>query len=253
MIGMNVFKECLLTFDYPQEQFDFRQGELADVNGQDIIGYTNPRMPESHPVIEVDVKGELMEFLIDTGMHGWFAIDEQTADQIKTIEGPVPGTMGLTIDRAERSQLSRLDATFRIGRFVVKQPTVRLANSNIVGTSFLENFSVTFDAKNKRMRLAGFAGKQLTPPSIRDAGFSLRSRDSQMVVWDVHPDSHAARVGFASGDIVLELNGQPASEMYDSSAWLDWIQTEAAVRVKYQPSGARQAKEIELEVLQMLK
>lgn len=49
------------------------------------------------------------------------------------------------------------------------------AAANVVGTFFLENFKVTFDVKNKRIRLTGPAEKSVTPKSLRSLGLGLKN------------------------------------------------------------------------------
>ena len=65
----------------------------------------------------------------------------------------------------------------------------------MIGTMFLENFVVTIDGTNNRIRLASNGDGPLTPPALRYLGVALRQIGDEMEIWSVHPDSHAEELG----------------------------------------------------------
>ena len=87
VIGMGVFKDCLLTLDYPASKVTLTRGELPPANGHDILDFTQPRQARSIPVIAVGMCGEPTEFALDSGMTGWAAFTEETADRCTYAHG----------------------------------------------------------------------------------------------------------------------------------------------------------------------
>ena len=255
IIGFNVFEDCLLTFDYPAARLRLSRGSLPGTNARDILSYSTPRMPGSHPVIELKVAGDPWEFTVDTGMRGWFGLDEERAKQLTILRGPVPGPKSLAVDESTRSKVARADAAFSIGRYTVEQPILRLMDQRggaVVGTLFLEHFVVTFDQRNKQVRFDRNSDVPITPPPMRGLGLGLKSEGGRLKVWDVHPESHAASVGITVGDIVLAFNGRPAQDIYDTSDWYALLQSAKTVKVRYARHGREAARDVEVRVLELL-
>ncbi len=252
VIGMNVFKECVLTYDYPANRIQLAPGELPAANGQDIFSY-QPRMPDSHPVIKLNLDGNPTEFMIDTGMLGWFGMAQQDLGKVNIIGGPAAAGMGLSVGKAVPMQVARIESLLEIGRYPIRNPIVRLTEENIIGTLFLENFVVSLDGKNHRIRLARDNDEPLVQPAERHVGFGLKREGQRMVVWFVHPDSHAASVGLNVDDTVIELDGRPAIDVYDTREWVDQVQDSDKILVHFQSTKKATSKTVEIEVLEILK
>jgi predicted aspartyl protease len=261
VIGMNVFHECLLTYDYPGNRIRLAQGSLPAANGRDIIPFTTPGNSGSHPVIEVEVGGESARFLIDTGMRGWFALPLDRAKRIGMEAGPVAGPKALFVGGSSRRQVARLGANIEFGQYVVEHPTVFLTDENtgaslgtgmVLGTSVLEHFVVTFDIRNSVVRLTRSSSTPITVPAIRVLGISLRKRNQYMEVWDVHPASQAKSLAIAEGGIVHEINGQPAETLYGTIEWDDLLESADTVTLKYSPNATTPPRTLEVQVLELL-
>ena len=256
VIGMDVFNDCLLTYDYLNQRMSFKRGQLPEVNNRDVLSYSNPRMPNSHPEVELKVDGEPTKFLIDTGMRGWFAMNQKQMDQYDVIQGPVVGEMGMSAAGLMPSKVCRIGNSINVGAFSVEKPIVRSMTSNvaanIVGTFFLENFKVTFDAKNKRFQLAESKKKSFTPNSLRSLGFGLKKDGESYVVWYVHPDSHAARIGIQTGDKIIDIDGKAAEEIFENKDWQEILQDNEQLEVKYQGKDEKSAKTATLKILEIL-
>ena len=253
VVGMNVFNKCLLTYDYPKNRIVLSKGELPKPNGSDVLAYTTPRMPDSHPLIQLSIDGQKEQALIDTGMKGWFGIPKSAVEELNVIQGPVVAGMGLSVGKSRESKVARIKASLEIGENLVKDPIVRLIGEDyMVGTLFLENFVVTFDGNNKRVRLTRSAKKPLQQPAWRDLGFGLKRDGHQMVIWYVHPESHAAKLDLEVNDVVLEINGKPAVEVYETRELLDAIQTEASIPVRFKSKDGNKTNTVKVNVLEVI-
>lgn len=240
VIGMNLFAECLLTFDYPGEQIRLSRGTLPDPDGVDVFAYT-PRQSYSHPEIDVHVGDTTRPFLLDTGMAGWFGINKDDLDAVVISHGPVDGMMGLRVDQARRTRVARLETDISIGRHQVQQPRVRVGDENIMGSLFLEHFALTIDGTNQRVRLSRESDLPIEVPSLRVLGLSLRAEGNALIVWDVHPDAPVAELGIAEGDKVLRIDGHPAAKFYESQLWDARLAAASAVTLEIVSGSDAQA------------
>lgn len=261
IIGMNVFHECLLTYDYPSNRIRLAQGTLPKANGRDILSFSTPGDSGSHPSVELDIGGERARFMIDTGMRGWFALPFERAKQFGIEAGPVAGPEAHFVGGSRRQQVARMSTPFRFGHYAVDHPIVNLNDKStgaplgtgmVLGTMFLEHFVVTFDAQNNLVRLARSSSAPITPPALRVLGFTLRKHDQQMEVWDVHPASHARSLGIAEGDVIHDINGKAAGGLYGTSEWYELLQSADKVKLRYTPRGTEMARTVDVEVLELL-
>lgn len=154
VIGMNVFHECLLTYDYPSNRIRLTQGALPKANGRDVLSFSTPGSSGSHPVIRLDIGGKSAQFLVDTGMRGWFALPYARAKQFGIEAGPVAGPKALFVGGSARLRVARMGSTFRLGQYAVEHPIVvvndestgaKLGTGMVLGARLLEHFVVTFD------------------------------------------------------------------------------------------------------------
>ena len=177
-------------------------------------------------------------------------------EECKVIQGPVNGEMGMSAAGLIPSKVLRIDNTISAGDFTVYQPVVRVMsenmNANVVGTLFLENFKVTFDAKNKRIQLAGSQEKPLTPQSLRSLGMGLKNKGDNMVVWYVLPESHASKLGIQTDDLVLAVNGKPVQQVFEATDWETILQSNDKLSVQYKSKGDQLAKTANLSIMEIL-
>ena len=261
VVGMNVFHDRLLTYDYPRNRIRLTEGTLPKANGCDILSYSTPGGSGSHPSVELDIGGERARFMIDTGMRGWFALPNERAKQLGIEAGPFAGPMALFVGGSRRQQVARLSTAFRFGQYAVDHPIAFLTDEStgaslgtgmVLGTMFLEHFVVTFDPQNNLVRLARSSSAPITPPALRVLGISLRNLGRQMEVWDVHPASHARSLGIVNGDVIHEINGKAAGGLYGTGGWYELLQSTDRVKLRYSPRGTETARTVEVKVLELL-
>ena len=122
----------------------------------------------------------------------------------------------------------------------------------MLGSRLLEHFVVTFDAQNSVVRLARSSSAPMTPPAMRESGIRLRKHGQHMEVWDVHPASQAKSLGIEEGDVIHEINGQPAGRLYGTRKWEELLQSADKLKLRYSPRGTETVRTAEVQVLELL-
>lgn len=151
IVGFNLYKDCLVTFDYPQQLVQFEHGELPVSDNEKIVDYM---LEKRLPYINLIINNDTLRVLVDTGMAGHLDVNKDEERRIEYMEGKE------TIVKSKSFYFSG-DVIKR----VLKKPIVigkyRIINSPIViseekgnrlGSSIFQFFCLTFDQKNLRIR-----------------------------------------------------------------------------------------------------
>ncbi len=254
-IGMGVFKDCLLTLDYPASKVVLTHGELLPANGRDILDFAQPRQVRSIPVIAVEMCGEPTEFALDSGMGGWTAFTEEIADRCTYASGPVDGPKRRMVDREIDTRVARLNGRMKFGAYTVEKPYGVVSSdadrNTVMGSRILENFAVTLDQKNSRVRFAREDTSPIVPPPYRLVGFRLQREEEGFTVWGVMAGSPAQGAGIKNGDVVVTINDRPVAEVYGLPAWDQLLQNDA-IDIRYTPAGEPNHRSVRLAVWELL-
>ncbi len=221
--GMGIFRECLMTIDYPAGRFELAHGGL-DAGQPDVLTYTTPSQPGSHPVIELFFNGAPHPFVMDTGMNRWLTVPEASVQGATYLYGPVEGPRLRTVDTTTRFRVARLEGALGVGPHSIIDPIVTLDTDDrqsVIGSRALEHFVVTFDQLDDggRVRLHRPAGTPVQVPARRVLGFELEPRDGHWFIGQVLDGAPAHDTGVQSGDRVMAVAGRPVGDLYGSAEW----------------------------------
>jgi hypothetical protein len=148
-----LFTEYLLTLDYPAMQVRLSRGNLPAANGADILSF---EIENRIPVIEVVVGKLRMKAHIDSGNFvAGFLLPEEIVEQLPLLSPPVIVGGARSVSNRIEIKQAQLRDTIHIGSFAYPQATIAfpaLSDTNI-GFKILREFALTFDQKNKRMKL----------------------------------------------------------------------------------------------------
>jgi len=153
ILGFALFTEYLLTLDYPSMQVKLSRGALPPSNRADILNF---EIENRIPIIELAIGKVRVRAHVDSGNFvAGFILPEEIVTQLQLLSAPVTvGSARSVSNRIELKQVQLRD-TIRVGSFDFPQPTVQfpaLSDTN-VGFKVLRAFAVTFDQKNRRMKL----------------------------------------------------------------------------------------------------
>jgi len=236
VVGFSVFQDVLVTFDYADKKFAIAPGSLPAVDGKAVVPFT---MPDGIPQFEITVGGVRMQAHLDTGSGGFFSLPKTLRDSVR-FDGPlVEVGHGHTVNSEFVILGGTLDGSLQLAGFAYERPFIETTDvlpMPNVGTKALAPFAVTFDQRAHTMRfdakaplkspiapkgqtqLAAAPGGPAGAPPAATTGMRLAIADGEaMSVYDVAPDSPAARAGVTAGEEVVAINGKPAMS-YDDDA-----------------------------------
>lgn len=168
ILGFALFADYLLTLDYPAMQVRLARGALPVANGADILSF---EIENRRPVIEVAIGKIRVRAHIDSGNFvAGFILPEALVEQLQLLSQPITVGGARSVSNQIELKQAQLRATIHIGRFDYPQPAITfpaLRDTN-VGFKVLREFALTFDQKNRRMKLertlaAGSPAETLRP------------------------------------------------------------------------------------------
>jgi hypothetical protein len=230
IISIAVLKQFLATIDFPHRVLRLERGTLPEANGREILGIAG-RDPGGRVDVMLDLGSVRTAAVLDTRSFIGFVLPDSLESRLSFVDsvrttsrarGPSLGSFTL--------RRGQLNAPVRLGRFEAEKPVVTLRDrgGSVIGVPILEQFVITLDIANKRLRFSRPDGLQrLTVPEERGAprgansptggpplGFGLAPRaDGSLTIVGVVQNSNAERAGLRDGDTLVELDGVAAAQM----------------------------------------
>lgn len=153
ILGFALFTDYLLTLDYPAMQMRLARGALPIANSVDILNF---QVENRIPIVQLAIGRIHVPAHIDSGNFvAGFILPEEIVEQLQLQSEAI--TVGGARSVSNRIQLRQvqLRETIRLGAFEYPHPTIAfpaLSDTNI-GFNVLRDFVLTFDQKNRRMKL----------------------------------------------------------------------------------------------------
>jgi predicted aspartyl protease len=157
ILGFPVFKECLLTVDFPRKELRIERGALRRASDWKRHFFEHATISGGVPRIPVLVgfdtpNATLFDLIVDTGYNGSMTLP----DEAKSLEIPmkfIGESTGTTIHGEVRSEEYQLETKIIMGGYMVENPVIEYrADKALIGTAALGSMAVTFDQKNRIVR-----------------------------------------------------------------------------------------------------
>jgi hypothetical protein len=209
VLGFPLFRETLLTLDYPRSRLVLQPANTTAITPGIAIPLDDANKT---PLIHLRLGDRSFVALIDSGSDAPLSLNPVGLEP-RFANGPRTGaTIGtLTGDRPQ--QIGRLAETLAIADFTVPRPIVDLTDElSTVGGGLLRNFSVTFDQEHDRVTFQRDTRDPILTPSQRSGGLSFNKTPAYWRIAGVVPDSPAALAGVQPGDLVTRINGEPVAK-----------------------------------------
>lgn len=151
VLGFTLFKNFLLTLDFPDHRLVLTSGSIEEDGGGSVLPF---RMPDGVPIVPLRIDGQRLEAQIDSAGTG-LSLPDTVAAKLKFLATPVAFGKGESLATRFQIKASRLRPDVRIGRYTFKQafveinPAFPLVN---FGSTPLQRFVVTFDQQKLLVR-----------------------------------------------------------------------------------------------------
>ena len=151
-LGFELFRDYLLTLDYPRNQLRVATGELPQSDDQTVL---NLSLDVGAPHVEIDVAGHRMRASIDSGNVGGVVLPRSMADSLP-LRHPLRsmGKVASSLGSFDLFQ-GELGGNLKIGTFTFQQPVLffsDLVQIPNLGRDIIRMFAITFDQRNRRVR-----------------------------------------------------------------------------------------------------
>jgi hypothetical protein len=205
-IGFPVFRDVVLTLDYPGSRLVLSPRDLPGaVPAGATIAFNNE---QSIPLIPVQLGNESFIVLVDSGSDGALSINPVGLHP-RFIAGPRPGPVVASLVGDRRRMVGRVGAPLLIGSFTVDQPVADLTDDlSAVGGELLRHFVLTFDQKRNQVTFARTDGEPVRLAARRSTGLSFARSPAYWRVLSVVPDTPALQLGVQAGDLCVRVNGE---------------------------------------------
>jgi predicted aspartyl protease len=152
LLGFTLFRDYLLTLDFPNRQVLLAEGALAPDGEKAVLPF---RMPDGVPIASLRVNGERVEAQFDSGGGGLTLPNELAARQKWEI-APVVFATGQTMNTRFEIKAAKLAADVTVGKYIFNHPVVEVHPAFPLvnfGSPPMQSFAITFDQRNLLLRL----------------------------------------------------------------------------------------------------
>jgi aspartyl protease len=153
------FAGLLITFDYPKRRVELRAGELPAADGDTIFGW---EAGDPLPAVPIRLNDLTLKVDLDSGSASGITLPQKYADVLRLKSKPVAARGEKTVDGESKASVATLDGAAKLGRFAISNPRIRFVEGipiGKIGDEVLQEFVVTLDSKNRRIRLERSSGQ----------------------------------------------------------------------------------------------
>jgi hypothetical protein len=224
IIGFPVFRDTLLTMDYPGERLviaPYPAGPLPPVPQSPRVSTIAFNNEQSTPLVPIQMGNESFIVLIDSGSDGSLSINPVGLHP-RFASGPRIGTLISSLQGDRRQLTGRLNQSVLIGSHTIEKPIVDLTDQlSSIGGEFLRHFIVTFDQRRNQVTFVRDADGIVTMEPRRSTGLSFARSPVYWRVLTVIPDTPTAQLTVQAGDLCIRINGELVGKWnYDRYATL---------------------------------
>lgn len=226
-LGFPLFQDLYLGLDFPNHRVLLGKQWPADLPA---IRATLPVVEHADvPFVQVQVQGRPVEVMIDTGANHALHLTSDLADSLEWKVEPRAGSLVAAVGETEREWIGRLAGSMMLGGIEQVEPTAVISDGPpSLGLRSLESYCVVFHHSENRVWLCGSGTAPLEPTAERSIGLSLYSDSGGWRVAGVIPGSPAAEAHVAAGELVTQVQGQPALN-WTRDQMQQWIESHADV------------------------
>lgn len=215
IIGFAVFRNTLLTLDYPGSRLviaphsDTSALPPKQSPRASTLAFSNQR---GTPLIPIQMGNESFVVLIDTGSDGSLSLNPAGLHP-RFAQRPRSGTLISSL-QGDRLQLTgRLNQQVLVGTHPIDRPIVDLTDQlSSLGGELLRHFTLTFDQHRNQVTFTRDTDGPITMEARRHTGLSFARSAVYWRVLTVIPDTPTAQLAVQTGDLCVRINGEPVEK-----------------------------------------
>jgi len=168
LLGFVLFRDYLLTLDFPNRRVTLSNSELAPDGGKSVIPF---RMPLGVPLamLQLDGINGPVEAQLDSG-GGGLVLPERIATHLKYDVTPILFASGQSVCTRFQIKMGKLGSDIRLGKYTFAHPVVEIHPAFPLinfGSPPMQMFAISFDQKNLLVRFVSDQKKLtlMAPPS----------------------------------------------------------------------------------------
>jgi len=151
LLGFRLFRDYLLTLDYPNRKMELQHGDLATDGGKQVVPF---RMPDGIPIVALDIGGTRVDAQLDSGGAG-LSLPEALSSRLKFSSDSGTFSNAHSLSTSFHVKAAHLATDVRLGVYTFKQPFVEINPAFPLvnfGSCPMQSFAMTFDQKNGLIR-----------------------------------------------------------------------------------------------------
>jgi hypothetical protein len=252
IVGFPVFRNTLLTMDYPGRKLviesypDFTQPTPPPLPHSSTIAFNNE---DGTPLIPIQMGNESFVVLIDSGNDGSLSLNPVGLHP-HFANGPRVGTLISSLQGDRRQLTGRLSQNVLIGSHTIERPIVDLTDQlSSIGGEFLRHFVVTFDQLHNQVTFISETDGPVTMEPRRSTGLSFARSAAYWRVLTVIPDTPTAKLAIQAGDLCVRINGELVAQ-WDSDRYAELVKS--AEKITYTLLAGTKETDVEVPVFELV-
>jgi hypothetical protein len=177
LLGFPLFRDYLLTLDFPHRELSITAGALTPDGQRTVLPL---RLQAGIPVVSMHIGALPLDAQIDSG-GGGLTLPDSYVQHLKFASDPVEFENGNSLSTRFAIRAAKLDADVHIGAYTFKQPFVEIDSAFPLanfGSSPMHDFVLTFDQRNGLVRFG--AGQTTLKLSATPSPMHLLNAPTQM-------------------------------------------------------------------------
>lgn len=209
ILGFPLFRETVLTLDYPRSRVLLMPVFNAPPQPGAPIPFNNAN---KKPLISVQLGDTSFVALIDSGGDAALRLNPVGLNP-NFATPPRPGGLTATLTGDSQQLIGRLADTLTIGNYAVRKPLVELTDElSAIGGGLLQHFTVTFDQERSRVTFYRELPEPVSFEAFRSVGISFNKTPAYWRVVGIVQKSPAENAGVQIGDLVTRINSEPIAK-----------------------------------------
>jgi len=184
LLGFGLFRDYLLTLDYPHRRITLDLGTLTPDGERSVLPFSKP---DGIPIVPMHIGSLQIDAQIDSGGTG-LSLPQTLVPRLKFISDPEAFGRAQSLSTRFEIKAARLASDVHLGNYTFATPFVEINSAFPLanfGGSAMQNFTFTFDQKHGLVRLESTQRTlrlSATPTQVRmEQAPSLRPPDISLV------------------------------------------------------------------------